>query len=217
MQQRCVADQETHQKILSIASDFPRIWNDPELQARERKRMLRLLIEDVTLLKADKITAHVRLRGGHTRTLVFERPVPMAQLRKPKPAVIAEIDRLLDEHCDREVAEILNQRGYRTWQNLSFTRKKIEWIRVVYHLKSRFRRLREQGLLTAKEMSAKLGISETTVHEWARTGLLHRIVCDNRNHSLYEPLRNATIVKGHGGRGAAQPVFTVTESKQGAV
>jgi hypothetical protein len=217
-QQLRVVDQEARQKILSITTDFSRIWNDPELPARERKRMLRLLIEDVTLLKADKITAHVLLRGGAMRTLTIERPVPMAQIRKPKAAVIAEVDRLLDEHCDREVAEILNQLGYRTWQNLPFTRKKVEWIRVVYHLKSRFGRLRERGLLTAKEMSAALGIAETTVHEWARNGLLRRIVCDNRNHSLYEPLQNATtIVKGHGGRGAAQPVFTVAQSEQGAV
>jgi DNA invertase Pin-like site-specific DNA recombinase len=216
-QQRRVADQEARQKILSITTDFPRIWNDPDLQARERKRMLRLLIEDVTLIKADKITAHVRLRGGGTRTLVFERPVPMAQIRKPKPIVIAEIDRLLDEHCDREVAEILNQQGYRTWQNLPFTRKKVEWIRGAHHLKSRFGRLREQGLLTAKEMSATLGIGETTVHEWARAGLLRRIVCDNRNHSLYEPLKDATIIKGHGGRGAAQAVFAAAQPGQGAV
>ena len=59
---------------LSLVTDFPRIWNDAELPARERKRMLRLLIEDVTLRKADKITAHVRLRGGATRTLIFETP-----------------------------------------------------------------------------------------------------------------------------------------------
>jgi hypothetical protein len=216
-QHHSLADTESHHKILALANDFPRIWTDPELPSRERKRMLRLLIEDVTLLKADKITAHVLLRGGNTRTLAIERPVPMAQIRKPNPSVIAEVDRLLDEHCDREVAEILNQQGRRTWQNLPFTRKKVEWIRMVYHLKSRFGRLREQGLLTAKEMSAALGIAETTVHEWARSGLLRRIVCDNRNHSLYEPLQNATIIKGHGGRGSAQPVFAVAKSEQGAV
>jgi len=216
-QQRRLADAESRQKILSLVTDFPRIWNDPELPARERKRMLRLLIEDVSLLKADKITAHVRLRGGATRTLMFERPVPIAQIRKVKPEIVAEIDLLLNEHCDREVAEILNQRGHRTWQDMPFTLKKIAWVRMIYRLKSRFGRLREQGLLTAKEMSEALGISETTVHEWARSGLLRRIVCDSRNHSLYEPLRDATITKGHGGRGAAQPVLAAVESGQGAI
>ena len=58
-QQRRRTDEEVRQKILSIATDFPRIWNDPELPIRERKRMVRLLVEDVTLLKADKITVLV--------------------------------------------------------------------------------------------------------------------------------------------------------------
>ncbi|MGH8399410.1 MAG: recombinase family protein, partial [Gammaproteobacteria bacterium] len=216
-QQHRRADEEVRQKILSLASDFPKVWNDPELPARERKRMLRLLIEDVTLLKTEKITAHVRLRGGATRTLILERPLPIAQIRKTKPEIVAEIDALLNDHCDREVAEILNQRGHRTWQNLPFSLKKIAWIRMTYHLKSRFGRLREQGQLTAKEMTKALGISETTVHEWTRCGLLRRIVCDSRGHSVYEPLRDGTIMKGHGGRRAAQPILTVVESGQGAV
>jgi hypothetical protein len=216
-QQRRRADEEARKKILSLATDFSRIWNDPQLPARERKRMLRLLIEDVTLLKTDKITAHVRFRGGATRTLVLDRPMPIAQIRKCKAEIIAEIDALLNEHCDREVAEILNQRGLRTWQNVPFTLKKIAWIRMTYHLKSRFGRLREQGLLTGKEIANVLGICETTVHEWARCGLLRRIVCDSRGHSLYEPLGDATIMKGHGGRGAAQPILTAAESGQGAI
>ena len=136
-QQRRLTEEEVRQKVLSLATDFPRIWNDPEIEARERKRMLRLLIEDVTLIKADKITAHVRLRGGATRTLTVDRPLPVAQVRKTKPEVVAEIDALLNEHCDREVAEILNQRGRRTWQNQPFTLKKIVDIRMVYRLKSR--------------------------------------------------------------------------------
>ncbi len=215
--QRRQADEEAKQKILSLATDFPRIWNNPQLPARERKRMLRLLIEDVTLLKTDKITAHVRLRGGAMRTLVLERPVPIAQIRKCKPEIIAEIDALLNDHCYREVAEILNQRGRRTWQNAPFTLKKIALIRMTYNLKSRFGRLREQGLLTAKEMARALGISVTSVHEWARCGRLRRIVCDSRGHSLYEPLRDVTIMKGHGGRGATQPVLTAIQSEQGAI
>ena len=54
--------------MLELAQDFPRIWNDPALGPRERKRMARLLIEDVTLIKAEAITVHVRLRGGASRS-----------------------------------------------------------------------------------------------------------------------------------------------------
>ena len=211
-QQRRLTQEEIREKVLSLATDFPRIWNDPELEAQERKRMLRLLVEDVTLIKADKITAHVRLRGGATRTLTVDRPLPIAWIRKTKPEVVAEVDTLLKDHSDREVAEILNQRSHRTWQNQPFTLKKIERIRETYHLKSRFSRLREQGLLTAEEMSKTLGVCETTVYGWARSGLLRRIACNCRRDSLFEPLRDVTIIKKHGRRRA-----TALKSGQGAI
>lgn len=213
--QRRLTKEEVRQKVLSLATDFPRIWNDPEVEARERKRMLRLLIEDVTLIKADQITAHVRLRGGATRTLKVDRPLPLARIRKTKPEVVAEIDALLNEHCDRDVAEILNQRGHRTWQNQPFTSTKIVNIRATYHLKSRFGRLREQGLLTTKEMSSALGVCINTVYEWARSGLLRRII--STGQSLYEPLRSITIIRGRGGRRAVQPVLTAIKTGQGAI
>ena len=124
-QQHRMSEEEVRQKVLSLATDFPRIWNDPELEALERKRMLRLLIEDITLIKADTITAHVRLRGGATRTLKIDRPLPMAEVRKTKPEVVAEIDRLLDHHCDDEIAQILNREGRRTCENEPFNTKKL--------------------------------------------------------------------------------------------
>jgi DNA invertase Pin-like site-specific DNA recombinase len=104
-------DAQARQRILDLANQFPAVWNDPRVEPRERKRILRLLVDDVTLIKTEVITAHVRLRGGDTRTLRLDRPVPIAQIRKFKPDLVAEVDRLLDRHCDRQIADILNQRG----------------------------------------------------------------------------------------------------------
>ena len=108
--QAAALDADKRRRILDLAEQFPRIWQDPRVDARERKRILRLLVDDVTLVKADTITAHVRLSGGATRTLVLERPLPIAQIRKFKPELVAIVDRMLDQHCDREIADILNQR-----------------------------------------------------------------------------------------------------------
>ena len=63
-------DDEQRQRILGLASNFPRLWNDPGTPHRERKRMARLLIEDVTLTKATQ-SLGVRLRGGATRQLTW--------------------------------------------------------------------------------------------------------------------------------------------------
>ena len=85
-------DADARRRILDLAEQLPRIWNDPRVDFRERKRILRLLVDDVTLIKADTITAHVRLSGGATRTLTLERPLPVAKLRKFKPELVAAVD-----------------------------------------------------------------------------------------------------------------------------
>jgi hypothetical protein len=52
---------------LDLAEHFPRIWSDARVDVSERKRILRLLIDDVTLVKAETITAHILLVAGfHT-------------------------------------------------------------------------------------------------------------------------------------------------------
>ncbi|WP_245451984.1 hypothetical protein [Mesorhizobium waimense] len=119
-------DAETQQRVRDLAEQFPRIWSDARVDVRERKRILRLLVAEFTLVKAERIIANVRLSGGATRTLTLgERPLPIAQIRKFKPEFVAEVDRLLDRHCDREIAEIFNERCLSTcspprkWPNTS--------------------------------------------------------------------------------------------------
>ena len=215
--QRKLIDSQTKQQLLSLAADFPRVWNDPSVEPRERKRILRLLVEDVTLINGEMIQVHVRLRGGATRSLVVAKPLPIAQIRKTKADVVAEIDTLLDRYCDREVAEVLNRQGRRTWQGESFNLKKIAHIREAFKLKSRYSRLRAKGLLTAKEMSVRLGVTFTTINAWGREGLLQKHRYDNVRRCLYEPLDENAILKGQGGRAAKQPTITSAQAAQGAI
>jgi hypothetical protein len=215
--QRLLIDSQTREQLLSLAADFPRIWNDSSVEHRERKRILRLLIEDVTLVNGEMIQVHVRLRGGATRTLIVAKPLPIAQIRKTKPEVVAEIDAMLDGYCDREVAEILNRQGRRTWEDEPFNLKKIAHIRQAFNLASRYERLRARGLLTAKEMSARHGVTTTTINLWAREGRLQKHGYDNARRCLYEPVDEDAIVKGHGGRRPEQPTFNVAQAGQGAV
>lgn len=201
-EQAVALDADMRRRILDLTEQLPRIWQDPRVDSRERKRILRLLVDDVTLVKADTITAHVRLSGGATRTLVLKRPLPIAQIRKFKPELVAEVDRLLDIHCDREIAEILNARGWRTWEAMPFNLKKVAWIRQAYKLSSRYDRLRRRGMLTTHEVAVKFGVSQTAVHEWGRQGLIKKCYTDSLNRGLWEIPSGGTIVKGHGGRRA---------------
>ncbi len=219
-QQAATLSAEARQRILGLAEQLPRIWNDSRVDFRERKRIVRLLIDDVTLIKAQKITAHVGLSGGATRTLELERPLPIAQLRKFKPELVATVDRLLDQHCDREIADILNRDGWRTWEGKPFNLKKVAFIRGAYKLASRYDRLRRRSMLTTREVAAKFGISETAVHEWGRQGLITKCFSDNLNRGLWALPVQQTILKGCGGRGgrpARLVPITAPSSEQGAV
>src|SRR5712692_7583414 len=158
------------------------------------------------------IQVHVRLRGGATRSLSLAKPLPIAQIRKTKPEVVTEIDGLLDHCCDREIAEILNRQGRRTWQTEPFNLKKIAHIRRTFKLKSRYSRLRARGLLTAKEMSVRHGVTISTINIWGRQGRLQKHRYDNLHRCLYEPLDENTIIKGYGGRRAKQPTFNFAQA-----
>jgi DNA invertase Pin-like site-specific DNA recombinase len=215
--QRMLIDSQTKEQLLSLAADFPRVWNDPSVEPRERKRILRLLVEDVTLINGEMIQLHVRLRGGATRSLVVAKPLPIAQIRKTKADVVAEIDTLLDCYCDREVAEVLNRQGKLTWQDEPFNLKKIAHIRQAFNLKCRYSRLRATGFLTAREMSSRHGVTITTINAWGREGLLKKHRYDNVRRCLYEPLDQNAILRGQGGRQAKQPTFNVAPAGQGAV
>lgn len=61
------------EQVLALATNFPQLWNDPGTADRERKRMVRLLIEDVTIRKGQQVQLDVRFRGGMSKTLMLPR------------------------------------------------------------------------------------------------------------------------------------------------
>jgi hypothetical protein len=191
--------EDAHQRLAGLTRDFARVWNDSRTSALDRKRMLALLIEDVTLVKDKDISIHVRMRGGRTCTLSVPRPVPMALVRKTRPEVVQALDELLETCTDRQAAEQLNLHGHRSWQGLPFDARKVWLVRHVSGLKSRFQRLRERGLLTGAELARQLGVSEAMVHQLGREGLLARQLYGNADRCLYEPLHGKILVQGKGG------------------
>jgi RHS repeat-associated protein len=184
---RTALDDEKRRRIMSLATDFPRLWKDPATTARDRKRMVRLIIEDVTLIKGDRLDAHVRFRGGSTKSLSLPLPLSAWQLRQTSRDVVAEVDRLLDHHTPGEIAEILNRRGLKSGEGKTFHRHIVTRIQQAYGLRTRHRRLREAGMLALHEMAKALGVSEHTVKVWRRCGLLEAQPYNDKKQYLYRP------------------------------
>ncbi len=114
-QDRVAVGETQRARIAVLASDFPRPWQDPNTSDRERKRMVRLLLADVTLIRGNRITVHVRFNGGAAKTLELPKPLTASELRMPPAEIVAEVDRLTEDYTDKQIAEILNQRGVSGW------------------------------------------------------------------------------------------------------
>ena len=66
--------------------------------------MIRLLLEDITLVRSEQITLHIRFKGGATKTLTLPFPLNSWQLRQTSPDVVNEIDQLLDQYTYPQIA-----------------------------------------------------------------------------------------------------------------
>ena len=141
---RLAVDDEARRRVLALATDFPAVWRDPKTPDRERKRMLALLIEDVTLTKQQQITVAVRFRAGATTTLTVPRPLTAQQLRATNPDVRKQIDALLAEYTDAQVARVLNERGLHTGAGDAFDAVSVQWVRFSAKLPSLKARLPKQ-------------------------------------------------------------------------
>ncbi len=171
------------QAIADLVEDFPRVWHDARTSDRDRKRMVRLLLEDVTLLKDEVITAQVRFKGGATQTLT----VPISHGRCSAPQVIALLDQLLDDYTDAEVAEQLNQRGWRTYEGKPFHVSRIVSLRRYHQLKDHGTRLRERGLLSANEAAKAYGVCRQTIMDWGRAGLIPMYRTNDHGIAVFPP------------------------------
>jgi DNA invertase Pin-like site-specific DNA recombinase len=175
-------------RIAQLVTDLPGIWNDPATPMRERKRITRLLLTDVTATRtSDTITAHLRLAGGQTRTLTLPVPEPAWKLRQTKATTIAEIDKLLDHHTCAEIAGILRSRGLPNGIGQPFTAVMVQRVIRTYQLRSRRQRLLDTGLIPLTQMTQLLGVSTTTVKDWYHAGIVRGQRYNDKGQVLYHP------------------------------
>ena len=82
---------EQKRQILQLAGNFPRLWTAPTTEARDRKRMLRLLIKDITVVKGPEklLQLQIRWQGGATEVVELQLPPSRADaLRILRPSLI---------------------------------------------------------------------------------------------------------------------------------
>jgi DNA invertase Pin-like site-specific DNA recombinase/predicted DNA-binding transcriptional regulator AlpA len=157
------------------------LWSAPTTTDRDRKRLLRTLIADVTILAgSDPATVHigVRWRSGASEELVAERVTNICAARRSAPEVIELVRRLGPATDNAALAQQLNSAGHRTGTGRVFDADAVRLVRRSYRIPPAG--LLAPGEASVADVSARLGVSRSTVTSWIGTGLLAARRADHR-------------------------------------
>jgi DNA invertase Pin-like site-specific DNA recombinase len=173
-QEARVATPEQKAKVLALARDLPRLWHAPTTQAKDRKRMLRLLLKDITVEKLPDerlLLVHLRWQGGGCNDLRVPLPLNFADRIRYPAALIDRIRELARCQPDAQIADLLNREGQTTATGKPFTAKRVKWIRCDRRIPSPTLRRAEE--LSVHQVAEKFGVSDNVVYYWMKHQLLH--------------------------------------------
>ena len=172
-QEARVTTEEQKAKVLALATDLPHLWHAPTTQAKDRKRMLRLLIKDITvekLLHPKQLLVHIRWQGGACSDICVRLPPTIADRVRYPVAVVDRVRHLAQNLPDGEIADRLNQEGHISALGKPFTGSMVQWIRYRYQIpKARLVRPEE---LTVQQVAERFGVSPNVVYYWIDRGVI---------------------------------------------
>jgi hypothetical protein len=166
-QEAHVATPEQKAKVLALARDLPRLWHAPTTQSRDRKRMLRLLIKDITVEKSPnqkQLLVHIRWQGGACTEISVQLPLNIADRVRYPSAVVDEVRELASHLPDGEIADQLNREGQASAKGLPYTVKIIQWIRSRYRIPPA--ELKRPEELTVQQVAKRFGTRDQVVYYW---------------------------------------------------
>jgi hypothetical protein len=166
-QQARVATPEQKAKVLALAKDLPKLWHAPTTQAKDRKRMLRLLIKDITVEKSSvtkQLLVHIRWQGNACTDLTLQlRPNVADRVRYPA-AVVDRVRELARHLTDAEIAEQFCREGSISATGKTFTNLIIREIRFTYRIPPPV--LRKPEELTVAQVAEHFGVREGVIYYW---------------------------------------------------
>lgn len=151
--------------ILDLAQKIPKIWNAPTSTPKEKKRIIRILIDDITVLaekRCPDFSIGIRFRSGKREQLSLKKNLPYGDRRKHTESTVSRIRELAATMDDFEIADQLNQDGLTTTEGKAFTYAGIRWIRYKHDISGPYQRNRT-GISVA-EAATLLGISTGKVY-----------------------------------------------------
>ena len=204
----------------NLVTDMPALWNADTTSAKDRKRLLRTLIADVTLLaEPDQGKARIGIRWhtGATDEIVTARAPRSYDARRTPPEIIDLIRHVDADTNHADLAAALNAAGHRSGLGRPFTAKSVQWIRHAHRVPTPSPYNADE--LSVAQVAGRLGISIGVVYYWiasaqldARRGAGNRL-CIPWNPATETAARERVARSGH----LKSATITTTTPEGGAV
>ncbi len=160
--------------LLALAQEFPTVWADPATDAQTKKRLVRLLIEEIIASVPDPrgIELLIHWKGGkHTRLPVLRNRSGQHR-RCTARAVVEVVHDLARRVPDAQIARLLNRLGYRTGAGNTWTQQRVVSLRHAHDIPVYTQSPDGPALLTLGQAAQALGVSTTTVRRLVMSGRL---------------------------------------------
>jgi len=167
--------------IQALASDLPRVWDAPSTTQADRKELLRILIDRITVAVAgtsELVDVTITWAGGHQTTGQAIRPVARLDQLSYYPALLARVTELAAGRTHRQIAGVLNAEGFRPPQRTSrFTGGQVRTLITRRGIGGGQRKGRPAvltglppGQWSVPGLSAELGMPTASIYNWIYRG-----------------------------------------------
>ena len=162
-------------ELLTLGSDFARVWEDPSTDMRLKKRIVRTLVEEIVVdvnEAGDTIEAVIHWTGGiHSARRVRKNATGHRRVGAEKTTEI--LAQMAGRFSDEDIALTLNRVGIRTARGLTWNAARVRAYRSYHNLPAldpTDDKLSE--MLTLNEAASILGVCAMTVRRLIGRGIL---------------------------------------------
>ena len=203
---KITATEEQKKELMSLAEDLPRLWRAPSTKSKDRKRILRLLIKDITVEKltnSKQIVLHVRWQGGACEDIPIDIPPKYYEQIRYGNEIIEKVRALAKDHTNDQIVSAFNHEGIKSAKGKPFTVSMIQWIKYKHRIAGPNPKRPEE--LTVKQVAKKFDVSTQVVYYWIGRKILntrrlnqgspHWIIIDSeKEQELVDRIRNSTRI-----------------------
>jgi DNA invertase Pin-like site-specific DNA recombinase len=172
-----VLSQAERDSLLALGPDLAAVWQAATTMPRDRKELLRALIEEVIVkVERDKAAARLTLRwkGGALTEIDLALPRSRPATIRTDEDTVALVRRLAVHYPDTVIAGILNRQGRKTARGHRFEGNRVCSLRRHWNIPC-FEPKPTSGdgeLATIKKAAAVLGVAPSTIHRLLNDGII---------------------------------------------